>query len=135
MRRFLAALAIGILAAVSAQDSSKAQTAANPKPKAPDSKYTVLSPWADVDPIQLRGISPRLQNLAGKKVGIFHNWKRAAKPVATSITKRLRTMYPDIQITPYDSTLPNVSEIETKYRDNFIAWAKGVDAAILVVGD
>jgi hypothetical protein len=135
MRRFLTALAIGILAAVSAQDSSRAQTAGNSKPKAPDSQYVVLSPWADVDPVPLRGISKRIQSLSGKKIGLFANFKRAARPIAVSIEKRLKTMYPDVQTTIFDSRLPNVTETETKNRDNFIAWAKGVDAVILAVGD
>ena len=50
MRRFLTALAIGILAAVSVQDLSKAETAGNSKPEAPDSQFEVLGPWAGVDP-------------------------------------------------------------------------------------
>jgi hypothetical protein len=38
---------------------------------APESLYEVLSPWAEVDAASLRGISPRLDSLAGKKIGIF----------------------------------------------------------------
>jgi hypothetical protein len=135
MRGFLSALAIGILAITAVQESSRAQVAASSKPKAPDSQYVVLSPWAEVDPIPLRGISPRIPTLAGKKIGLFVNFKRAAPPIADSIEKRLKAMYPDIQITRWRSPLPNVNEIETKNRDNFTAWVKGVDAAIAVVGD
>jgi hypothetical protein len=135
MRRFLTALAIGILATISAQDYSKAQVAGSSKPKAPDNQYEVLSPWADVDPIPLRGITPRLNNLAGKKIGLFANFKRAAVPIAESIEKRLKTMYPDIQTTLFHSTQPNVNEIETQNREKFTAWVKGIDAAIAVVGD
>jgi len=76
MRKFLAALSIGVLAVLSVQGSSWAQPAAASKPKAPDTQFEVLSPWADVDPIPLRGISPRLSSLAGKKIGIFVNPKR-----------------------------------------------------------
>jgi hypothetical protein len=135
MRGFLSALAIGILAIMSVQDSSRAQVAASSKPKAPDGQYEVLSPWADVDPIPLRGISPRIPTLAGKKIGLFVNFKRAAPPIADSIEKRLKTMYSDIQITRWRSPLPNVNEIETQNRDKFAAWVKGVDAAVAVVGD
>ena len=135
MRRFLSALSIGILAVIAAQDSSRAQGTASSKPKVPDSQFEALSPWADVDPIPLRGISPRIQSLAGKKIGLFVNPKRAAMPIAESIQKRLKTMYPDIQIIVFHSTEPNVNEIETKNKEKFTVWAKGLDAAIAVVGD
>jgi len=135
MRRFLSALSIGILAVIAAQDSSRAQVAASSKPKAPDTQFEVLSPWADVDPIPLRGISPRIQSLAGKKIGLFVNPKRAAMPIAESIQKRLGTMYPDAQTIIFHDTEANVNVIETKNKEKFTAWAKGLDAAIAVVGD
>jgi hypothetical protein len=135
MRKFLLALAFGILAALAVQDSSRAQTAKNSGPKPPGIQYEVVNPWAEADPIPLRGISPRLQNLSGKKIGLFANFKRAARPIAASIAKRLATMYPDSTTSLFDSRLPNVTETETKNRDSFIAWIKGVDAVIAVVGD
>ena len=134
MRRFLSALSIGILAIIAAQDSSRAQ-AGIAKAKAPDSQFEVLSPWADVDPIPLRGISPRVQSLAGKKIGLFVNPKRAAMPIAQSIEGRLKAMYPDVQTIVFHSVGANVNEIETKNKEKFTAWAKGLDAAIAVVGD
>jgi len=135
MRRFLAALSIGIFAVLSVQVSSGAQQAANSKAKAPDNQFEVLSPWADVDPIPLRGISARLQSLSGKKIGIFVNPKRAAMPIAESLIKRLAAMYPDVQTVIYHSVGANVNEIETDNKEKFTSWAKGVDAAIAVVGD
>ena len=135
MAKFLAALSIGILAVLSVQVSSWAQQAAASKSKAPDTQFEVLSPWADVDPIPLRGISPRLSSLAGKKIGIFVNPKRAAMPIAESIIARLGSMYPDAQTLIYHSVGANVNEIETDNKDKFTAWAKSLDAAIAVVGD
>ena len=135
MRRFLWALSIGILAVMAVQGSSWAQGTVSSKPQAPDTTFEVLSPWADVDPIPLRGISPRVPTLAGKKIGLFVNPKRAAMPIAQSIERRLKAMYPDIQTVLYHSVGANVNEIETKNKDKFTAWAKGLDAAIAVVGD
>ena len=135
MRKVLSALSIGILAILAVQDSSRAQGAASSKAKAPDTQFEALSPWADVDPIPLRGISPRIPTLAGKKIGLFVNPKRAAMPIAESIDKRLKTMYPDIQTIVFHSVGANVNEIETKNKERFTAWAKGLDAAIAVVGD
>jgi hypothetical protein len=135
MRKFLSALSIGILAVISVQDPSRAQGAASSKPKAPDTQFEVLSPWADVDPTPLRGISPRIPTLTGKRIGLFVNPKRAAMPIAESIQKRLKAMYPDAQTIIFHDTEANVSLMETKNKDRFIAWAKGIDAAIAVVGD
>ena len=135
MRRLLVALSIGVLAVLVVQDTSRAQGDASAGTKAPETQFEVLSPWADVDPIPLRGISPRIDTLSGKKIGLFVNPKRAALPIAESIDKRLKTMYPDIQTIMYRSYGANVNEIETENKEKFTAWAKGLDAAIAVVGD
>lgn len=97
--------------------------------------YEVLSPWAEVDPIPLRGISPRVDTLAGKKIGLFANFKRAARPIAAEVEKRLKERFPDIETVLFHSTLPNVDESETANREKFTAWAKSVDAVVGVVGD
>ena len=98
-------------------------------------KYEVLSPWGEVDPKPLKGISPRLDNLSGKKIGLFANYKRAALPIAGSLQKRLRAMYPDSEISIYHSPEWNVTEIETEDRAKFTEWVQENDAVILMVGD
>ena len=135
MNRYLLALFIGFFAVMAVRDLSMAQGAGSSEAKKPDIQFEVLSPWADVDPIPLRGISPRLQDLAGKKIGLFVNPKRAAMPIAESIDRRLKAMYPDVQTIVFHSVGANVNEIETKNKEIFTAWAKGLDAAIAVVGD
>lgn len=100
-----------------------------------EAQYEVLSPWADVDPVPVRGISPRLDSLAGKKIGLFANFKRAAVPIATEVEKRLKERFPDIETILFHSTLPNVDESETENKEKFSAWAKEVDAVVGVVGD
>lgn len=108
--------------AVAAKDASEYQ-------------YEVLSPWAEVDPIPLRGISPRLDTLAGKKIGLFANFKRAARPMAAVVEKKLKEKFPTIQTTLFDSRLPNVTETETVNKEKFAAWAKEMDAVVAMVGD
>lgn len=98
-------------------------------------QYAVLSPWADIDPIPVRGISPRLDSLAGKKIGLFANFKRAAVPIMTEVEKRLKERFPDIEIHLFHSTLPNVTETETANKEKFSAWATGMDAVVGAVGD
>jgi hypothetical protein len=97
--------------------------------------YEVLSPWADVDPIPLRGLSARIDSLSGKKIGLFANFKRAAKPIMAEVEKRLKEKFPDVETSLFDSTLPNVTETETVNKEKFTTWAKGVDAVIAAVGD
>jgi hypothetical protein len=76
MPRVRLLLVLGLFVAIAAiQDPSKALFAQS----SADGKLEVLSPWVEVDPIPLRGISPRIDNLAGKKIGLFVNYKRAAQ--------------------------------------------------------
>ncbi|HJX35088.1 MAG TPA: hypothetical protein VJ373_07930 [Desulfatiglandales bacterium] len=97
--------------------------------------YEVLSPWAEADPIPLRGISPRLDSLSGKKIGLFANFKRAARPIQAEVERRLKERFPGIETSLFDSSLPNVTETETVNREKFTAWAKEMDAVIAAVGD
>jgi hypothetical protein len=135
MRKPLMLLAVGILATTVTQGDPKASIAQSSKLKASDHQYEVLNPWAEVDPIPVRGITPRLESLSGKKIGLFVNFKRAARPIAASIEQKLKAMDPDCETSQFDSREPNVTETETKNKDRFVAWAKGVDAVIAVVGD
>ena len=120
---------------VSATMAGQAPSIAQPARATSDPQIKVLNPWAEADPIPPRGISPRLGTLAGKKIGLFANFKRASRHILASVEKRLRTMYPDSETILFDSRGANVVESETKNREKFAAWAKGIDAAILAVGD
>jgi len=98
-------------------------------------QYQVLTPWAEADPVPLKGISPRLASLAGKKIGIFRNFKQAARPMAVVVTQKLRERFPNVETSIYESDGGNVNEIETEFKDRFIKWAKGIDAAVALVGN
>jgi hypothetical protein len=98
-------------------------------------KYKVLSPWADVDPKPLQGISPRLDNLSGKKIGLFANYKRAAMPIARSLQAKFQAKYPDSEFSIYHSTMWNVNEIDTANGEKFKKWVEDQDAVVLLVGD
>jgi len=131
MRNIAVFLVLCSSIAIAGQDPSRSRVSRNEA----EPQFKVLNPWAEVDPIQPRGISPRLSTVAGKKIGLFANFKRASRPILSSVETRLKTMYPDCQTSLFDSRGANVVETETKNRENFIAWAKGVDAVILAVGD
>jgi hypothetical protein len=131
MRKIFITLILGVSFVMAGQDSSSAQPAGNTA----DPQFRTLNPWAEVDPIAPRGISPRLNTLAGKKIGLFANFKRASRPIVADVEKRLKAMYPNRMTSLFESRGANVVETETKNREQFIAWAKGVDAVILAVGD
>ena len=98
-------------------------------------QYEVLSPWAAVDPVPLRGVSPRIDSLDGKKIGLFANFKRSAVPQANMAEKKLKAKFPTIQTELYHSREENVNEMETANREKFIAWVQNVDAVVAMVGD
>ncbi len=131
MRKIFIVLLLGTSVLMGNQTLSGAQNSGNTA----DPQFRVLSPWAEVDPITPRGISPRLNTLAGKKIGLFANFKRASRPILEEVEKQLKGMYPDCETSLFDSRGANVVETETENRAQFIAWAKGVDAVILAVGD
>lgn len=100
-----------------------------------DIQYETLSPWADVDPKPLTGISPRLDKLSGKKIGLFANYKRAAMPIARSLQEKFSAKYSDSEFSIYHSNQWNVNEIETENGEKFKKWVEDQDAIILLVGD
>ena len=135
MNRFFLSLSIGLLAVMAVGSLTMAREAGDSGPKTPGVRFEVLSPWADVDPIPLRGISPRLTSFDGKKIGLFVNTKRAAMPIAKAVDKELKALFPDIDTIIFHSVDPNVNEIETENKEKFTAWVNDVDAVIAVVGD
>jgi hypothetical protein len=103
---------------------------------ASDIQYEVLSPWAEVDPVPPRGLSPRLGALDGKKIGLFVNTKRAAKPMAAAIAKRLKEKFPASETSLFASPLSTIILRESKKEEaQFTAWLKSVNAVVLLVGD
>jgi hypothetical protein len=100
-----------------------------------NNQYEVLSPWAEADPVPLKGISSRLTSLEGKKIGLFQNFKQASKQMTVTIEKKLKERYPGLETSIFDSTDQNVLVTETDNKGKFEKWARGIDAAILLVGN
>lgn len=98
-------------------------------------QYEVLSPWAEVDPIPLKGITPRLKSLSGMKIGLFRNSKRVAQPVLDAVEVRLKGRFPDSEFRNY-TFAPNAGITEKEeWKSRFDEWLKGVDAVIFSYGD
>lgn len=97
--------------------------------------YEVLSPWAEADPISFRGISARVTDLAGKKIGLLRNSKRAAQPTLQVVEERLKQRFPTAGFSWFSNLKPNETVIEQGRKDEFEDWLKGVDAVIAAYGD
>ncbi len=101
-----------------------------------ENQYEVLSPWAEVDPIPLKGISPRLTDMAGKKVGMFCSSKAAAKPTLDVVARKLKERFPTTEISWYEATETFTTvQMAGKDKKRFVDWVSGVDAVIAAIGD
>jgi hypothetical protein len=99
-----------------------------------DSAYEVLNPWAEADPVPLRGIAARLEDLAGKRIGLFRNSKRAAPLSLETLKNKLKEKYPSIEFSPF-ALMPNAGVLETKDKARFEEWIKEVDGVVFAYGD
>jgi hypothetical protein len=97
--------------------------------------FEVLSPWAEADPIPLKGLAPRLESLAGKKIGLLRNNKRAAEAILNVAAKRLKEIYPDIEFSWFRGNSFSVSHLEKKRLPEFEDWIKSVDAVLAAAAD
>jgi hypothetical protein len=97
-------------------------------------QYEVLNPWAEVDPMPAKGISPRVNDLAGKKIGFFLNHKRAAPLITTAVERKLKERFPTVEFRDFRFSW-NREIAGTPYEAEFIEWLKGVDAVVTSVGD
>jgi hypothetical protein len=97
--------------------------------------YEVLSPWAGADPVPLKGLSPRLDKLDGRKIGLLCNSKRAAPLILDVTEKLIKEKFPTATVSRFDGRSFSVSSLEKDREGEFNDWIKGVDAVIASVGD
>ena len=98
-------------------------------------QYEVRNPWGEADPVPLRGLAPRLTELAGKAIGLFAaHAKIASRPVMEVVERRLREREPSLKFSwfLFDQ---NLDVAETDDMARLEEWAKGLDAAVAAVGD
>jgi hypothetical protein len=99
--------------------------------------FDVLSPWSETDPVPLHGISPRLTELRGKRIGLFVNNKRAAGPIQDAVEAQLRSRYgDDIQFTRFHRDDRHDAGNNPTDGPRYSQWlAQEVDGVIVAVGD
>jgi hypothetical protein len=100
-----------------------------------EAQYEVLNPWAEVDLIAVRGISPRIADLSNKTIGIFCAMsKRASRPILVVVERKLKERLPTLKFSWFEFGL-NREATGTADKERFEEWLKGVDTAIYAVGD
>src|SRR5215831_12045320 len=87
--------------------------------------YEVLSPWAAVDPVPLEGITARLPDLRGRRIGLFNNGKVSARPMLDTVEAELHRRFDDIT-TPRFGRTANLEVAETADRARYEEWAREV---------
>ena len=97
-------------------------------------QYEVLNPWAEVDTLPLRAITPRPLDLNGKTIGLYRNDKRAAKPMLEAVKSRLKQKYPTLNFKSFLRS-PNLAIYEMPEKAQYDEWLKDVDAVIFSHGD
>ena len=110
-------------------------------------QYEVLSPWAEADPVPLKGLSSRVADLEGKKIGLFTiTYKHASARVNSVVEKRLKEKFPTAEFNHFKRN--QVADFDNEYQfagrgtvdskevlAKFEEWVNGVDAVVGAVGD
>ncbi len=111
---------------------------------ASQSQFEVLTPWAEVDPLPIKPIMPRVPDLTGKTIGLLSNWKMAGTPILTVVERKLKEHFPTIKTTAYyiaeqmtdlGGEKGDMGFTGEERKAEFQKWVNGVDAVVAAVGD
>jgi hypothetical protein len=97
--------------------------------------YEVLNPWAETDPVPLKGLTARLKDMNGMAIGLHADNKPAAVPILKVVEKRLQELYPTATFAWFTTKLIDEVERYPEVRAKFDEWLRGVDAVVGAVGD
>lgn len=98
--------------------------------------YDVLSPWAETDPLPLQGITPRLNAIQGKRIGLYANYKRAAAPIQDAVQAQLVERFGEaITLDRFHQAGSNDVGSSADEGPLFAKWLEGLDGVIVAVGD
>ncbi len=98
-------------------------------------KQTVLSPWAEVDQSRLFGLSPRLDTLNGKTVGMFGDFMNVATFMLKVVEKHIRTQFPTAKFSYFRYTAETTDIAKDgAVKPEFDAWLSQVDCVLAFYG-
>ena len=98
-------------------------------------KYTVLSPWAEVDQSALYGLSPRLPDLNGKTIGMFGDFMKIATYMLQVVEKHVKKQYPEAKFSYYEykTETTDIAKDEAALA-TFRPWLQSVDCVMVFYG-
>jgi hypothetical protein len=104
--------------------------------------YEVLSPWADSDRAEAKGLQPRVSDLNGKTVGLFAGFKGHWVLILREVERQLQERFPRAKFSHYHypkdmSSTRDACEVadDGEYRPSFEKWLKKVDTIVSGHGD
>jgi len=105
-------------------------------------EYQVLSPRGEVDPIEIIGLQPRVNDLNNKTIGLYATFKEHWVLILEEIGRQLKERFPGIKLTRFQYTkdlnaYTQVAEVakDPEVRPSFEKWLSGVDTVITANGD
>ncbi len=97
---------------------------------------TALSPWSEVDTSELSGLSPRLDTLEGKTIGMFGDFMILATQMLKAVEKELHKRYPTARFSYIQYKAETVMiERDPDFKPAFDQWAKDVDCILSFYGN
>lgn len=98
-------------------------------------RYTVLSPWAEVDQSNLYGLSPRLPDLNGKTIGMFGDFMNVATYMLQVVEKHILEKFPEAKFSYYRYTVETTDIAkDTEALKTFQPWLESVDCVLAFYG-
>ena len=98
-------------------------------------KYTVLSPWAEVDQSQLYPLSPRPDTLNGKTIGMFGDFMALGTYMLQVVEAELLAEYPEAKFSyfRYHKETTDIAKDDSVAQE-FQDWLAGVDCVLAFYG-
>lgn len=98
--------------------------------------YTVLSPWADSSCSVPQGLSPRLDTLEGKTIGLYAHFKDQTPGIMRALGAVIKKHYPNTNI-KYIQYTKDTAELENDPEGDAMIkqWLSDVDAVVAGLGD
>lgn len=98
-------------------------------------EVTVLSPWAEIDESELTGLSPRLETLEGKTIGMFGDFMISATYMLQAVERELEKAYPSARFSylMYPTETKEIAK-DPAFLPRFQEWIAGVDCVLCFYG-
>jgi hypothetical protein len=85
----------------------------------------VLNPRGEIEPPPVSGISPRIQSMEGKKIGLYDNGKAGFAEFLNEIEKLLKERYPTITVMRYNGAFDIGDNLARKVASEVDAFIYG----------